>query len=30
VIRALLGEALRAHDVLFSARILKKTGLRLT
>ncbi len=28
-IRALLGGALRAHDVLYSARILKKTGLRL-
>ncbi|MGW8270936.1 MAG: siroheme decarboxylase subunit beta [Burkholderiales bacterium] len=30
VIRALLGSALRAHDVLYSTRILKKTGLRLT
>ena len=30
VIRALLGPALRAHDVLYSTRILKKTGLRLT
>lgn len=29
-IRALLGPALRAHDVLYSTRILKKTGLRLT
>ncbi len=29
VIRALLGPALRAHDVLYSTRILKKTGLRL-
>ena len=29
-IAALLGEAARAHDVLFSTRILKKTGLRLT
>lgn len=28
-IRALLGPALRAHDVLYSTRILKKTGLRL-
>ncbi|WP_374590415.1 Lrp/AsnC family transcriptional regulator [Aquabacterium sp.] len=28
-IQALLGEACRAHDVLFSSRILKKTGLRL-
>jgi DNA-binding Lrp family transcriptional regulator len=28
-IRALLGGALRAHDVLYSVRILKKTGLRL-
>lgn len=28
-IRALLGAALRAHDVLYSTRILKKTGLRL-
>jgi len=28
-IRALLGQALRAHDVLYSTRILKKTGLRL-
>jgi siroheme decarboxylase len=28
-IRALLGNALRAHDVLYSTRILKKTGLRL-
>ena len=28
-IRALLGTALRAHDVLYSTRILKKTGLRL-
>ena len=29
-IRALLAPALRAHDVLYSTRILKKTGLRLT
>jgi DNA-binding Lrp family transcriptional regulator len=29
-IRALLGPALHAHDVLYSTRILKKTGLRLT
>ena len=29
-IRALLDPALRAHDVLYSTRILKKTGLRLT
>ncbi|HZM36379.1 MAG TPA: Lrp/AsnC family transcriptional regulator [Burkholderiales bacterium] len=28
-IRDLLGSALRAHDVLYSTRILKKTGLRL-
>ena len=28
-IRALLGDAARAHDVLYSTRILKKTGLRL-
>jgi siroheme decarboxylase len=28
-IRALLAGALRAHDVLYSTRILKKTGLRL-
>jgi DNA-binding Lrp family transcriptional regulator len=28
-IAALLGEASRAHDVLYSTRILKKTGLRL-
>ena len=28
-IAALIGPALRAHDVLFSTRILKKTGLRL-
>ncbi|WP_374424149.1 Lrp/AsnC family transcriptional regulator [Chromobacterium sp.] len=27
--RALLGEACRSHEVLFSSRILKKTGLRL-
>ena len=26
----LVGEAARAHDVLYSTRILKKTGLRLT
>lgn len=29
-IRALLGDACRAHDVLFSTTILKKTGLRLS
>ena len=29
-IAALLGEAARRHDVLYSTRILKKTGLRLT
>jgi DNA-binding Lrp family transcriptional regulator len=29
-IRALLAPALRAHDVLYSTRILKKTGMRLT
>jgi len=28
-IAALLGEASRAHNVLYSTRILKKTGLRL-
>jgi hypothetical protein len=28
-IAALLGNAARAHDVLYSTRILKKTGLRL-
>jgi DNA-binding Lrp family transcriptional regulator len=28
-IRSLLGDALRANDVLYSTRILKKTGLRL-
>lgn len=28
-ITALLGDALRAHDVLYSTRILKKTGLRI-
>jgi DNA-binding Lrp family transcriptional regulator len=28
-IKALLGDAVRAHDVLYSTRILKKTGLRL-
>ncbi len=28
-IRALLGPALRAHDTLYSTRILKKTGMRL-
>ncbi|WP_457645175.1 siroheme decarboxylase subunit beta [Profundibacter sp.] len=28
-IRALLGEALRSDDILYSTRILKKTGLRL-
>lgn len=28
-IKALLGDAARAHDVLFSTKILKKTGLRL-
>jgi len=30
VIRGLLGSALRAQDVLYSTRILKKTGLRLS
>jgi len=29
-IRALIGPALRAHEVLFSTRILKKTGLRIS
>jgi len=29
-IAALIGAAARAHDVLFSTRILKKTGLRIT
>ena len=29
-IHALLGDACRGHDVLFSSRILKKTGLRLS
>ncbi|MDQ5945609.1 MAG: siroheme decarboxylase [Pseudomonadota bacterium] len=29
-IRALLGDACRSHDVLFSTRILKKTGLRIS
>lgn len=29
-IAAVLGEACRAHEVLYSARILKKSGLRLT
>jgi hypothetical protein len=28
-IRALIGPAQRGHDVLFSKRILKKTGLRI-
>jgi DNA-binding Lrp family transcriptional regulator len=28
-IRALIGPALRGHDILFSTRILKKTGLRI-
>jgi hypothetical protein len=28
-IAEVLGEAARAHDVLYSSRILKKTGLRL-
>ena len=28
-IRALLGNALRSDDILYSTRILKKTGLRL-
>jgi DNA-binding Lrp family transcriptional regulator len=28
-VKALLGDAVRAHDVLYSTRILKKTGLRL-
>ena len=27
--RALLGEACRSHDILYSTRILKKTGMRL-
>ena len=27
--RALIGAAARAHDVLYSTRILKKTGLRI-
>ena len=30
VVARLLGSACRAHDVLFSSAILKKTGLRLT
>jgi DNA-binding Lrp family transcriptional regulator len=30
VIRNVLGPALRTHDVLYSTRILKKTGLRLS
>jgi len=29
-VRALIGPASRAHDVLFSTRILKKTGLRIS
>jgi DNA-binding Lrp family transcriptional regulator len=29
-IAALLGSACRGHDVLYSSRILKKTGLRIT
>jgi len=29
-IAGLIGAAARAHDVLFSTRILKKTGLRIT
>jgi DNA-binding Lrp family transcriptional regulator len=29
-IRALIGPSLRGHDVLFSTRILKKTGLRIS
>ena len=29
LIKALIGEHVRSHDVLFSTRILKKTGLRL-
>ena len=29
-IAALLGDGARRHDVLYSTRILKKTGLRLT
>jgi siroheme decarboxylase len=29
-LRALIGPAQRGHDVLFSKRILKKTGLRIT
>ncbi|MDR1853783.1 MAG: Lrp/AsnC family transcriptional regulator [Azoarcus sp.] len=28
-VRALLGDACRAHDILFSTRLLKKTGVRL-
>jgi hypothetical protein len=28
-IAAVLGDAVRAHDVLYSTRILKKTGLRI-
>ncbi|ROR29524.1 AsnC family transcriptional regulator [Inmirania thermothiophila] len=28
-VRALLGEALRGHEILYSRRILKKTGLRI-
>jgi hypothetical protein len=28
-IASLLGDACRGHDVLFSSRILKKTGLRI-
>jgi len=29
-IATLLGEACRAHDILYSTRILKKTGVRLS
>jgi DNA-binding Lrp family transcriptional regulator len=29
-VRQMLGEACRAHEILYSSRILKKTGLRLT
>ena len=29
-VAALLGPACRGHDILYSTRILKKTGLRLT
>jgi hypothetical protein len=30
LIAGVLGDACRAHEVLYSTRILKKTGLRLT